>query len=48
MKQDNPRESAQGNRLEVEVCSLVKLEFPVGHLIEDGGEGTGEERRAVF
>lgn len=48
MKQDNPRENAQGSRLEVEVCSLVKLEFPVGHLIEVGGEGRGEERRAAF
>lgn len=31
----------------MELCSLVKLELPVGHL-EDGGEGRGEERKAVF
>lgn len=39
------REHTRGRRLEVELCSLVKLELPVGHLVEDGGERRGEERR---
>lgn len=32
----------------MELCSLVKLEFTVEHLVEDGGEGRREDRKAVF
>lgn len=32
----------------MELCSLVKLEFIVEHLVEDGGEGRREERKAMF